>query len=202
MTLLGVTGGVGMGKSMSATLLAERGVTIIDTDLLARQLVVPGQPAFSEIQWAFGDQVIASDGTLDRRRLAGVVFADIRAQARLEAILHPRIRALWRGAVENMGAKNIPIAAVVIPLLVETHAENEFDWILCVACSRKSQHERLRARSWSDLEIGQRIAAQAPIEKKMDGSDFVIWTEGSVNVHYMQVDRILRAVGCGHNEQI
>src|SRR5205807_8016228 len=95
MRLLGLTGGIGMGKSASDKLLRERGVPVVDTDLLAREVVAPGQPALAAVQRSFGEQILGSDARRRRDELARQVFADASARQRLEAILHPRIRALW-----------------------------------------------------------------------------------------------------------
>src|SRR5688572_13172046 len=127
MILLGLTGGVGMGKSTSASLLKQRGVAVVDTDDLAREVVEPGQPALKEIEATFGKHVIGSDGALRRDELAKIVFTDDAGRQKLEAILHPRIRELWLKQVEAWRAESKPIGAVIIPLLFETAAEKEFD---------------------------------------------------------------------------
>jgi len=100
MKLLGLTGGIGMGKSTAAEFLRTRGAQIVDTDELARQLVQPGQPALTEIQTEFGKKVIAPDGQLRRKELAEIIFADAAARKKLETILHPRIRERWLAQVE------------------------------------------------------------------------------------------------------
>src|SRR5882672_6276754 len=125
MILLGLTGGVGMGKSTSARLLGERGLPVIDTDLLAHELVEPGQPALAEIRAAFGYDIIDPDHRLDRARLARRVFSDPAARQQLEAILHPRIRQLWLAQVEILAQQQAAECVVVIPLLFETRAELE-----------------------------------------------------------------------------
>lgn len=191
MKLFGLTGGIGMGKSVSETFLRQRGVPVIDTDLLARQLVEPGQPALAEIQKIFGQAIVGSDGRLLRRELASRVFADPAARNQLEAILHPRIRALWKSQIAGWRAENLPLSAVIIPLLFETDAKPEFDAIICVACSASTQRQRLLARGWSSEQIEQRIQAQWPIEKKIAQSDYVIWTEGALDLHAAQLERIL-----------
>lgn len=191
MKTIGLTGGVGMGKSTCAQLLPSRGALMLDTDDLARQIVAPGQPALAEVQAAFGPEIVDADGRLKRDALAQRVFADPHARKQLEAILHPRIRELWQAQVETWRAENRPLAVVVIPLLFETRAETEFDCVICVACSAATQRERLRARDWSDEQLQQRIAAQLPIEEKLVRSHYVIWTEGNMDVHARQLDRIL-----------
>jgi dephospho-CoA kinase len=194
MRIIGLTGGIGMGKSFADSLLRKRGVPVTDTDLLARQIVEPGQPALDEIRQTFGPQFIAPDGHLLRSDLARLVFADPNARLRLEAILHPKIRRLWRAAVEVDRAKGHPIAVIVIPLLFETHAEKEFDATICVACSPATQRQRLLARGWSVEEIEQRIRAQWPVEDKIARADYLIWTEADPAVHEQQLDRILRSL--------
>jgi dephospho-CoA kinase len=190
MILIGLTGGIGMGKSTVARFLAERGEPIIDTDELARELVQPGQPALDEIRSEFGAAVVQSDGTLDRAALARIVFADADRRTRLEAILHPRIRAAWKGRAQAWAGEDVKHGVIVIPLLFETAAEKELDLTICVACSRPAQAKRLQARGWSEVEIANRIAAQKPIEEKMDRADRVIWNEASVEVCEMQVARV------------
>ena len=191
MTVLGLTGGIGMGKSASAQLLRERGLPVIDTDDLARQVVEPGQPALKEVERLFGSQMVGADGRLIRAELARKVFGDAEARKRLEQILHPRIRELWRAQVEVWRSGGHPFGVVVIPLLFETGAEKELDATVCVACSATTQQERLRTRGWASEQIQQRIQAQWPVGKKIATSDFVIWTEAGLDVHAAQLDRIL-----------
>ena len=191
MKVLGLTGGIGMGKSASAQLLRARGVPVVDTDDLARQVVEPGQPALAEVMAAFGPQFAAPDGHLRRDELAHRVFADPAARQRLEEILHPRIRALWRAQVETWRADGRPLAVVVIPLLFETKAETELDATICVACSAATQQQRLLARGWSTEQIQQRLQAQWPAEKKMERTDYLVWTEAGLDVHAAQIERIL-----------
>jgi dephospho-CoA kinase len=191
MKVFGLTGGIGSGKSTAARLLSERGIAVVDTDLLARQIVEPGQPAVCEIQTAFGNNVTSPDGRLRRDELARIIFADDSARQRLEAILHPRIRKLWQGQIETWRREGRPVAVVVIPLLFETNAASHFDKTICVACSAATQHERLLARGWTPEQIAQRLAAQLPISRKMELSDHVVWAEGEVEVLATQLQRII-----------
>jgi dephospho-CoA kinase len=191
MRLIGLTGGVGMGKSTAAGLLRDRGVAVIDTDLIAREIVEPGQPALDEIKKSFGDSIIGSDGRLRRSSLAELVFSDVAARRQLEAILHPRIRGHWLAQVESWRAEKRSLAVVVIPLLFETKAENLFDATICVACSSATQRERLAARGWESTQIDQRNEAQWPVEKKISISDYVVWTEGILEIHAEQLRRLL-----------
>jgi dephospho-CoA kinase len=190
MKVCGLTGGVGMGKSTTAQFLRARGAQMVDTDELARQLVQPGQPALAEIQTEFGTNIVAPDGRLRREELAQIIFSDAAARKKLEAILHPRIRGRWLAQVEIWRAENRPLAVVVIPLLFETRAESHFNKIICVACSAPTQRQRLLSRGWTPEQIQQRLAAQLPIEEKIARADFVIWTDGSLDVHAQQIERI------------
>jgi dephospho-CoA kinase len=192
MKVLGVTGGVGMGKSTCSDLLRQRGVAVIDTDQLARQIVEPGQPALAEVRDVFGAELLDDAGRLRRDLMAQRIFSDPVARQKLEAILHPRIRKLWQAQVKEWRMWQLPLGVVIIPLLFETHAQTEFDAVICVACSAETQLARLRARGWPDQQIQQRIAAQWPVDQKIAKANYVIWTEGSLAVHAAQLDQICR----------
>ena len=192
MQLLGLTGGIGMGKSAAEQLLRQRGVAVIDTDALAREVVAPGQPALEEIRRQFGPEVLGPEGHLRRDEMARRVFAEPEARRRLEELLHPRIRALWQAQAQTWRAEGRPIGVVVIPLLFETQAERELDSTICVACSAATQQQRLQSRGWTPQQIAQRMSAQWPIEKKMTLADFVVWSEGDLDLHAAQLDRILQ----------
>jgi len=183
-----------MGKSTTHQLLLKRDIPVIDTDVLAREIVEPGQPALAEIRQVFGPKVIGSDGSLLRQQLADRVFADAEARKKLEAILHPRIQALWQKQIEAWRVEGKPLGVVVIPLLFETNAEKQLDAVICVACSTATQHQRLAERGWPPEEIRNRIAAQLSIETKILKSDYVIWTEGGFDLHADQLDCILRKI--------
>jgi len=191
MKVCGLTGGVGMGKSTAAGFLLTSGVRVIDTDDLARELVQPGEPALAEIVVAFGKEILGAEGQLHRAELARRIFASAPARQKLEAILHPRIRARWAAQIEAWRRENCPLAVVVIPLLFETAAEKHFDKILCVACSPAAQQARLRERGWPPEQILQRIAAQLPVGQKIARSHHVLWTEGTLEVHRRQITTIL-----------
>jgi dephospho-CoA kinase len=191
MKVFGLTGGVGMGKSVAAQFFREGGAKVVDTDELARRLVEPGQPALLEIQTAFGKNMVAPGGRLRRDELAQIVFSDPLARQKLEAILHPRIREHWLAQIETWRRENHPLAVVVIPLLFETKAESHFDKTVCVACSAATRRQRLLERGWTPEQIEQRLAAQWPVEQKIGRADFVVWTAGSLEAHAQQIERIL-----------
>lgn len=182
-----------MGKSTGAELLRQRGVAVIDTDDLARELTQPGRPALGEIYAAFGPSVLTSSGELRRQVLADLVFDNPPARQRLEAILHPKIAEAWTAQLDRWRADGMARAVVVIPLLFETHAEAAFGATVCVACSRATQLRRLADRGWASAEIERREAAQWPVEQKLAHSRFVIWTEGTLAVYAAQWERVLAA---------
>lgn len=192
MKLLGLTGGVGMGKSASAQLMRARGIPVIDTDDLAREVVRPGEPALAEIRSTFGAEMVGPDGQLRRDLLGRRVFADPEARRKLEATLHPPIRERWRQQARAWVEKGETVGVVVIPLLFETNAQQDLDATICVACSTATQWQRLSGRKWSPEEIRQRIAAQWPVEKKIAAANYIVWSEGSLELHEAQLDRIFR----------
>ena len=194
MLRLGITGGIGMGKSTAARLLGALGVRVVDTDEVAREIVRPGTPGLAAVRAAFGEAVVGADGTLDRPALARVVFSDAVARAQLEAILHPAIREAWEKQLAQWRDEGVGIGAVVIPLLFETGAEARLDAVACVACRPVTQRQRLLARGWTEEESARRQAAQWPLARKIEGSRHVVWTEGPLAVHSVQWERVLERV--------
>jgi dephospho-CoA kinase len=199
MLVYGLTGGIGMGKSTVSSWLTNMGEHVIDTDALARELVSPGQPALDEIRAEFGAEVINTDGSLNRGKLAERVFGEDQSRRKLEAILHPRIRERWQKQLSEWADEGVSRAVVVIPLLYETEAEKALDKVVCVGCSEKTQFERLATRGWSKVEITRRIAAQLPLQQKIDRADYVIWNEGPVDLAERQAKMIF---GTGGTERI
>ena len=183
-----------MGKSTALQLLAEQGIATVDTDAIARQVVEPGEPALAEVVARFGQDVLTSEGRLNRGELARRVFSDPAERRALEGIMHPRIRERWLAQADAWRRQGRPTGVVVIPLLFETNAAGAFDAVLCVACLPKTQAERLKTRGWTEQQIEERIQAQWPTEKKMALAQFVIWTEGSVHAHAEQLRRVLASL--------
>lgn len=173
MFVVGLTGGIGSGKSTVADCFARRGVPVIDTDLIARQLTAPGGAALDAIRAAFGETVMQADGTLDRAALRRRVFADSAARHALEAILHPRIR---EAAERMLATLSAPYAIVVIPLLVETGGYRDLlDRVLVVDCPEAVQIERVRARNgFAPDEVKAILAAQARRSERLQAADDVI----------------------------
>lgn len=172
MLLIGLTGGIGSGKSTVAELFAHLGAGVVDTDLLARELTQPGAPALTQIASEFGAEILSPDGALDRGRLRGRVFADPAARARLESILHPPIRDLM---LERAAAIRTPYVILVIPLLFETGQQALVDRVLVVDCPEAIQVERVRRRSGlSEPEIARIMASQVPRAERLARADDVI----------------------------
>ena len=189
--VLGLTGGVGMGKSTAARLLKKAGLPLVDSDDLAREAVHPGTEGLAQIADGFGEGFLKADGSLDRDKMASTVFQDEAARKRLEAIIHPRVRAVWENRIEQWREQKRPVGVVVIPLLFEVGLQDSFDAVLCVASTASTQRSRLRGRNWSDAQIAARIAAQMDIAQKMDLADHVLWNEGTPDQLGEQLNGIL-----------
>ena len=191
---LGLTGGAGAGKSTIGRLLESRGIRVIDTDDLARQLVQPGEAALREIVSVFGQSMLDDAGKLRRDVLAARIFASQEERKTLEGILHPRIRERWQQLLARWNAEGVELGCVIIPLLFETKAEEFFDRVVAVGCSAATQSERLRSRGWSENDVRERLAAQLPLKEKLGRADFVIWTEGDPGQLEPQWSRIAAAL--------
>ena len=173
MFTVGLTGGIGSGKSTVADLFAELGVPVIDTDVISHQLTAPGAAALDAIRAAFGETVMRADGTLDRAALRRRVFSDSDARHRLEAILHPRIR---QAVEQTLATLSAPYALVVIPLLVETGGyQDVLNRVLVVDCPEDLQIARVMARSGlAQDEVQAILAAQARRPARLAVADDVI----------------------------
>ena len=189
--VLGLTGGVGMGKSTAARLLKKVGLLVVDSDDLAREAVQPGTEGLAEIADEFGEGFLKADGSLDRDKMASTVFQDGAARKRLEAIIHPRVRTAWEKQIDQWREQKRPVGVVVIPLLFEVDLQDSFDAVLCVACTANTQRARLRERYWDDAQIAARIAAQMDIAQKMDLADHILWNEGAPELLMDQMKEIL-----------
>ncbi len=187
MLFVGLTGGIGSGKSAVASRLAALGAVVIDSDVLAREVVAPGTDGLAEVVAAFGASVLGPDGALDRPALGRVVFGDDEARRRLEGIIHPRVRAR---AAELAG--HAPSDAVVVndvPLLVEKGYR--FPIVIVVAAPLEVRIERLaRDRGMSRAEAEARIAAQATDEQRREVADVVIDNDGTLDELHARVDAV------------
>lgn len=189
MVTVGLTGGIGSGKSAVAELLAAKGAVIIDADVLARQAVEPGTPALERIVARFGTEILQEDGTLDRTRLGGIVFSDPTALKDLEAITHPAIRELSDRAVAEAGDDDVVVH--VIPLLVESGQLGRFDCIVVVDVDPETQVERVQQRDGHDTEhIRARMASQVSRRERLAGADFVVDNSGTPDELSARVDEL------------
>jgi len=189
--LVGLTGGIGSGKSTVADQLGALGAGVIDTDLIARELTEPGTPTLARIAADFGPGILLPDGTLDRSNLRRRVFQDAGARARLESILHPPIRALM---LQRAGQLQTPYAVLVIPLLLETGQVSLVDRVLVVDCPEPIQIERVvRRNGLSEAEVRRIIASQIPRAERIARADDLIDNQGEPRDLMAQVDRLHRA---------
>ncbi len=188
MLIVGLTGGIGSGKSAAAEHFARLGVPIIDSDLIARQMVVPGQAALAEITEQFGDGVLTSDGQLNRPALRQLIFADSSKRDTLEAILHPRIRTEM---LRQATLLNTPYTIFVIPLLVETGQQALVNHILVIDCDDEIRRQRLKQRDqMNDTDISNAFAAQASREQRLAGADEVINNSGDIQQLLHRVEQL------------
>jgi dephospho-CoA kinase len=189
MTRIGLTGGIASGKSSVSARLKELGAVVIDSDVLAREVVAAGTPGLAAVVGAFGPEVLTVSGEIDRPALGRLVFRDPEARRRLEAIIHPLVR---RRAAELEAAS--PSGSVVvhdIPLLVESGQADSFDQVVVVDVDPEVQRRRLRElRGMSDEEAGARIAAQASRDQRLAVADHVIVNNGSRAELLAGVDRL------------
>ena len=192
MRVLGLTGGIGSGKSMVAQMFSRLGAEVIDADQLAREVVEPGQPALQEIAATFGSDVLLPDGRLDRLKLAGIIFADAAERAKLDAITHPRIRARMDEEIKvRRSGPGVLIAD--IPLLYETDRMQTVEKVIVVWVDPKTQLLRIRQRDGlSADQARQRIDAQMPLDAKRARANHVIDNSGSRDDTRAQVEAIYR----------
>ncbi len=182
MLIVGLTGGVASGKTVVSEVLRDEGAYIIDADQIARELVQPHRPAWSEIVRSFGKEILQEDGSIDRKKLADRVFVDPDQRKLLNQILHPLITGEMDRRAREIGQKD-PEAIVVIdaPLLVEVGYHQRVDKLMVVASTQTEQIERLKVRDGISSEEALRIlSSQMPVEEKVKLADFVIRNEGSL----------------------
>ncbi|HYB46659.1 MAG TPA: dephospho-CoA kinase [Streptosporangiaceae bacterium] len=183
MLRVGLTGGIGSGKSEVSRLLAAHGAVIIDADMAARGVVAPGTPGLAQVAAAFGAEVLGPDGTLDRERLGAMVFRDPALRAKLNAIVHPLVRD-WMGAVERAAADAAHSGLIVVhdvPLLAESGLADGFDLVIVVDVPPELQVERLVSeRGMTPDQARARLAAQASRDQRLAIADLVIDNSGSL----------------------
>ncbi len=192
MKWIGLTGGIACGKSTVSRLLKERGIAVIDADEISKDVVKPGSPGLASVIQTFGQSFLLEDGSLNRRLLGQKVFGHPDLLRALEAILHPLVREETRRRRRNYEDLKEPLAIYDVPLLFETKAQDQFDEIIVVSCTKEQQKERLRRRNnLSEDEIEMRIASQIPIQFKEAEADFVLYNNRDEQHLLKEVDRLL-----------
>ncbi len=189
MLRIGLTGGIGCGKSLAAELFAAHGAVVIDADIAARRVVEPGSEALAEIAAAFGPKCISSDGSLDRAVLREQVFSDEPSRRHLEAILHPRIRSWMLAEAEKH--RDVPYLIFVVPLLVESGWQALVDRVLVIDCEEGHQYLRVGTRDGlSTAQIGAIIDSQVPRQQRLAAADDICHNDGSTAELEIQVEQL------------
>jgi dephospho-CoA kinase len=187
MLLVGLTGGIGSGKSTVADLLRKRGAVVLDADDFARAAVVAGSVGLRKVTERFGPEVLGPDGELDRRKLASIVFADPAALSDLEAIVHPEVRRMFAdGIQENLDGQRVVV--LVNPLLIEMGTHRDCDIVVVVSASIDTQIARSVARGMDESDVRARIAAQLPLAERAQAADVLIDNEGTLDELEDEVD--------------
>jgi dephospho-CoA kinase len=193
MLRVGLTGGLASGKSTVAAFFCELGAFHVDADRIAAELLAPGGAAESDVVARFGDGIVGDSGSIDRKALAAIVFADPRALKDLNALVHPRVREGIRQRIADheSGASPAPVAIVDAALLVESGIHRDLDALIVVSCDVRTQIARAVARGGlTEREAAARVAAQAPLATKLDAADYVIDSETSLDETKWQVRRV------------
>ena len=192
MKWIGLTGGIGSGKSTVAKMLRELGEPVIDADDLAHEVMACGGTAYSDIVKLFGKGILNSAHEIDRKKLGNMVFSDKNLLKNLESIVHPRVRELSQKRRRELESRGFARAFYDVPLLFEKNLQNQFDTSVLVYCSESLQKQRIRERNGlNDEEIDRRLSAQIPIDEKRQRADFVIDNSGSLADLKSEVRKIL-----------
>ncbi len=182
MLRVALTGGIGTGKSAVLVTLAELGTPVLDADPLAHSVIARGTPGEAAVRMRFGEQVLFSDGSIDRRTLGQIVFGDDQARRDLEAIIHPEVYRTIQQWMSAQAERNSVLAVAEIQLLFEIGKDPDFDRTVVVACAPETQVQRVMRRSkLPEGEVRQRVAAQMPLDEKIRRASYVIWTDGTLD---------------------
>ena len=189
--VVGLTGGIACGKTTVAKMFGDLGIPVVDADDLAREVVAPGTTGLARIAEVFGEEVLLSDGSLDRKRMGDLVFEDEQARSKLNAILHPLIGAAGVSRIAGLQEDPAPYILYEAALLVETGSFDSFAGLIVVSASPKTQMARLIERDgFSENEAGARIRAQLPLAKKVAVADYVVVNDGDLTDTRSQVMEI------------
>lgn len=191
MKLIGLTGGIASGKSTVAAILRRLGVAIVNADELSREVVQPGTEGWKEIVDTFGTEILQPDGAVDRQRLRTIIFSDPAARKKLEAVIHPRVRALAQQRFQEHAAAGFEIVVYEVPLLFEGNLQNSLRPVVLVATNLETQKKRLQDRDHlAESEAEKHITAQMSLEEKRRLADYVIENDGTLD----ELERRVRAV--------
>jgi dephospho-CoA kinase len=188
--MVALTGGIGCGKSESGRILAGLGAAVSEADEVARALLEPGQEVFEQVRRRFGSAMLDPGGRIDRGRLAALVFADGAARKALNELTHPPVMRAWAQVARAEGR----MAVAVVPLLFEAGAHEGWSAVVCVAADEAVALARLRARGLDEEQARRRMAAQWPLARKIERSDYVIWNNGGRERLERETARIYREI--------
>lgn len=195
MKLVGLTGGIASGKSTVAVILRRLGASIVNADELSREVVQPGQDAWNEITKSFGFEILQEDMTLDRKKLRKIVFDNPEARKKLEAIIHPRVRALAEKRIGELAASGSSVIVYEVPLLFEAQIHLWLRPVILVACDIETQKKRLLERDHlTELEAQQHLDAQMSLAEKRKLADYVIENDTTLEELEQQVRAVLQKI--------
>jgi dephospho-CoA kinase len=200
---VGLTGGIGSGKSTVAAMFSERGAYVIDYDELAHFVVEPNKPAWKDIVDFFGESILKKDRTLDRPRLGEIVFADAEKRKKLESFIYPRLAEEYSNRIRKILEKDLGAIIIAdVPLLFETGMQSMFEKIILVYATREQQLSRAVERGRLDKENAlRRLEAQMPLDEKLTRSDYVVHNTGSLAEAEAEVEEIWRNLLCLNREK-
>jgi dephospho-CoA kinase len=190
---IGLTGGIGCGKSTALKFFADAGAVTVETDAIVRRLLADDEALISRIRTAFGDAVIDAEGRVDREQLGRRVFNNSEALALLESFVHPRVRSHWTRLLRE----GHPVLVVEIPLLFEKDLQDHFSRTICVSSYPEVQLQRLKARGMTESQIQYRKQRQLPLEEKSRRADVILFNNGTIRHLREQIDWIMRRPAFG-----
>ncbi|MGM9932810.1 dephospho-CoA kinase [Pradoshia sp.] len=190
--IIGLTGGIASGKSTVSNWLLSQGYPVVDADIAARKVVEPGMPALEKIRKAFGDDVLLPDGTLDRKRLGSIIFANEEKRQTLNAIVHPAVREWMRQETERAFGEGASIVIMDIPLLFESKLTHMVEETILVYVTKETQLKRLMERDgYMEADALARIHAQMPIDEKKELADYIVDNNGPISETIEQMKQIM-----------